>query len=114
MSESHDIEQIARLLCRDELEICLGMNPAKVVTDEEVAAMIDKGWTYYEDRAKPILPLIRAAEERGAENMRERAAGEAVMLPGDGEPADAWMEGYEAAFRDIEKAIRALPPIKEG
>ena len=99
MSESHDIEQIAGAIG--------SVMPAMAIRD---AVLI----------ARAILPLIRAAEVRGAENMRDRATVAIRAQMKDflseqyavGQPMASFSERF--ACDQCLLAVAALPPIKEG
>jgi hypothetical protein len=95
MSDAHDIEQIARVLWS------VMRGPVYKHPDNELEDMqpVHPVWGI----ARAILPLLSAAEAKGAEQMRERAADEIH---------DHVAGTYEERIA-IMCAIRALP-IKEG
>lgn len=99
MSESHDIEQIARALAACDAE--------------EWLTLAEWEREQCRDHARRILPLISAAEATGAKSMQERAA---EMMVERARLARRVMETnceLEARlFEIIANDIRALP-IKE-
>ena len=112
MSESHEIEQIARVLAEHR-----GRPWADVKLFREM----------YLGQARAILPLIRAAEAKGAENMRERAvewhkngaAGCSMAADDLEDQTDPRVAEHHDRARwhrlQAEAMLRfALPPIKEG
>ena len=114
MSESHDIEQIARVKARLIVETLFDTPPEKWHPEmRELAEAMDKAF----------LPLLASAREEGARDMRERAAkavGPSGERPCDcdycrcGNSGDAASVTMWDADALSAKVVRALPPIKEG